>query len=89
MNGNSQTFFENHSLLDPNQGGFRINNSTINSIANCLDNIYEAINDKQLSLAVYVNFSKAFDTVNHQILLKQLHHIAIKKKDPCFGSKAT
>ena len=27
-------FLENHSLLDPNQGGFRKNNSTITSIAN-------------------------------------------------------
>ena len=59
-------FFENHSLLDSNQG-FRKNISTINSKANYLDNIYEAINDKQLSLAVYIDFSKAFDTVNHQI----------------------
>ena len=62
-------FLENHTLLDPNQGVFRKNNSTINSIANFTDNIYDAINEKQLTIAIFIDFSKAFDTVNHTILL--------------------
>ena len=50
----TSSFLKNHSLLDSNQGGFRKNNSTINSIANFTDNIYEAINDKQLSIAIFI-----------------------------------
>ena len=71
-------FLENHSLLDPNQGGFRKNNPTINSIANYIDNIYDAINNNKTSLAIYIDFSKAFDTVNHEILLQKLSHLGIK-----------
>ena len=71
-------FLETHTLLDPNQGGFRKNNSTINSIANYIDNIYESINEKKLSLSVYIDFSKAFDIVNHTILKQKLHHLGVK-----------
>ena len=71
-------FLENHTLLNPNQGGFRKNNSTINTIANYLDNIYDSINDKNLSLAIYIDFSKAFDTVNHDILLQKLSHLGLR-----------
>ena len=74
----TSSFLKKHSLLDSNQGGFRKNNSTINSIANFTDNIYEAINDKQLSIAIFIDFSKAFDTVNHKILLQKLSHLGIK-----------
>ena len=58
-------FLENHTLLDPNQGGFRKNNSIINSIANFVDTIYVSINEKQLSLAVYIDISEAFDIENY------------------------
>ena len=71
-------FLENHTLLDPNQGGFRKNNSTINSISNFTDHIYNSINEKQVSISVFIDFSKAFDTVNHKILLEKLKHLGIK-----------
>ena len=73
-------YLENHTLLDPNQGGFRKNNSTINSISNFTDHIYNSINEKQVSISIVIDFSKAFDNVNHKMLLEKLEHLGIKHK---------
>ena len=67
-----------YNLLSENQGGFREKNSTINIIANMTDNIFSAINRKQLTIATFIDFKKAFDTVDNEILLKKLQLIGIK-----------
>ena len=69
------TFFEMHQILNPNQGGFRKNQSTTNTTAKFVDAIYNSFNEKQISLATYIDFSKANDTVPHDILLKKLEII--------------
>ena len=74
-------YLENNNILDKKQGGFRKNNSTINSVSEFSHEIYEAINNKNISLATFIDFSKAFDTVNHQILLEKLNICGIKNKN--------
>ena len=71
-------FIENNSLC-ANQSGFRPNHSTINSIANLTNYIYEKINNNKVTLAAFVDLKKAFDTVNHNILLKKLDHMGIRE----------
>ena len=74
-------YFENNKILNKKQGGFRKNNSTINSVAEFTHEIYEAINNKNISLATFRDFSKAFDTVNHNILLEKLKICGIKSEN--------
>ena len=63
------THCEINGLLDPRQGGFRPGHSTISSTSFYLNDIYNAMNNNNILLATYIDAMKAFDTVNHKILL--------------------
>ena len=62
---------DNNDILNENQGGFRKHHSMIGTVALFTDNLHEAIDNYQISIATFIDFSKDFDTVNHEILLKK------------------
>ena len=67
-------------LLIPNQFGFTKGKSTQDAILRLSELIYESLNsdDGSFSLNVFVDFQKAFDTINLQILLGKLELYGIK-----------
>ena len=64
-------YLKNKSILYEKQFGFRAKHSTNHAILSIVDNIQRAIENKELSCGVFLDFSKAFDTVNHSILIKK------------------
>ena len=64
-------FLDNNNLLSDNQGGFRNGYSTNSIVANFVD-IYTAINQRHITHSVFIDFSKAFYTIDHSILIKKL-----------------
>ena len=66
--------------MSVNQGGFRKGHSTIDTIAKFTDRIMAQINNTELTHAVFVDFKKAFDTVDHLILLKKMANLGIKNQ---------
>ena len=66
------TFLEMNRIITDRQGGFRKGFSTASSIADLTDNLFSNLNKNQISLAAFVDLRKAFDTVDHAILLKKL-----------------
>ena len=72
-------YFNNTNLLATHQGGFRPNHSTNSTIANFTDYIYTNINKNQITQSIFIDFSKAFDTVNYEILYKKLKYYLLTK----------
>ena len=65
-------------ILCTNQFGFCKNLNTSEAIIQFIDYVYSSSDNKQSSIAVYLDFSKSFDTVNHDILMSKLMHNGIR-----------
>ena len=70
---------EDNDLLDINQGGFRKNHSTIHTVTKLTNDIFNGINTREVTLACFIDMAKAFDTVNHEILIQKLSKLGIKQ----------
>ena len=69
---------EINKLLDDKQRGFRPGHSTISTTSFFLNDLYSAMNNNEATIAVYIDAMKAFDTVNHKILIDKLRFFGIK-----------
>ena len=62
------SFLNKHNILFQNQYGFRPKHSTDMAILKLVDKIVEASNNNQITAGVFLDLSKAFDTIKHDIL---------------------
>ena len=60
------------------QFGFRSKHSTNHALLSIIERIREAIDNKLFTCGVFIDLEKAFDTVNHNILLAKLKHYGIR-----------
>ena len=66
------SYLKSNNILCTNQIGFRKNLNTSDAIIEFLDYVNSSLDKKQCTIAVYLDFSKAFDTVNHDTLMSKL-----------------
>ena len=71
-------FLDTHRIIFKYQFGFRKNHSTIQAVIEIADNIIEYIENGYLVAGIYLDLSKAFDCVDHEILLTKLAHYGIR-----------
>ena len=71
-------YIEKNKILSELQFGFQKNKSTEHAISSILSDINNAFNNKQSSYCIFLDFAKAFDTVNHNILLEKLKYYGMK-----------
>ena len=67
-----QKYLKDQNVLYDKQFGFQTGHSTEHVIAQLVDQIYEAFQKSEYFLGVFIDLSKAFDTVYHSILLNRL-----------------
>ena len=72
------TFLNNNNIIYTLQFGFRQQYSTSHALINITENIRKALDDRNIACGVFVDLQKAFDTVDHQILLAKLNHYGIR-----------
>lgn len=71
-------YLEKNNLLIKNQHGFRASHSTESAVLHFVNNVYKYLEEKYYVVGVFVDLSKAFDSLNHKILLDKLQHIGIR-----------
>ena len=76
------SFLNDNDILIPNQFGFRKNHSTDYAIIQLCDKIIEALTKKEHIIGVFMDLSKAFDTIDHKILTHKLKHYGVRGKSP-------
>ena len=59
------------------QFGFRQQDSTSNVLIKITENVRKALDDGNIGCGVFVDLQKAFNTVDHQVLLAKLNHHGI------------
>ena len=72
------SFLEKHNILFEYQFGFRKGHSTEHAILETIDNLKTALDQNMFTCGIFLDFSKAFDTINHRILLDKMYKYGVR-----------
>ena len=74
------TFLIKEAVIYESQFGFQKGRSTLHSLIEIIEKIRDCMESKKYGCGIFIDLKKAFDTVNHEILVQKLEHYGIRGK---------
>ena len=68
----ANSFLDWHGILSPGQFGFRKGKSTESAMVNQIEYLYDALDRREYAISIFIDYKKAFDSIDHNILLIKL-----------------
>ena len=72
------SFLSKHNILFENRFGFRPQHSKNMAVIKLVDKIVKAANNNEITAGIFLDLSKAFDTIKHDILLDKMAHYGFR-----------
>ena len=79
IHNQTQEYLDKYEVLYRYQSGFRVNHSTNTSLSYLNDKILKGLDKGSLTGMILIDLQKAFDTIDHEILLKKMIYIGFSK----------
>ena len=64
--------------MSKSQYGFRSNRSTLMALVELLEKLTNSIDNKKITVGIFIDLKKAFDTINHKLLLRKMEFYGIR-----------
>lgn len=78
FNNRLDSFLEEYNILNCSQFGFRSKCNTTHALLRMVERITKCLDERKSTIGIFIDLKKAFDTVNHPILLKKLEKYGIR-----------
>jgi len=78
FNHRLDSFLQTFEILYPGQYGFQNNRSTASAVLELIEEVTNNTDKRKVSAGIFIDLKKAFDTVNHDILIKKLEYYGLR-----------
>lgn len=78
VNNQLYSYFIDNEILTDSQYGFRKNHSTVHAVQHLIGDIISGFDKKFLTLAVFIDLRKCFDSCRHHIIIDKLEHYGVR-----------
>ena len=72
------SFLNNNNIIYKNQYGFRYNHSTSLALMELIEDISFNLDNSMKTAGIFIDLKKAFDTIDHIILIKKMSHYGVR-----------